>query len=343
MQRIKVPEAKQLPSGSWRCRVKMQNADRKSFTAQTKAEAEKQASDYVARYLAGVEEVKAKYDTVGACIDRYIDSRRNVRSPSTIRGYTAIRKNNFRPAMELNIHEVTRQQWQRFINTEAKQFSPKTVRNAWGLISSVLKEETGSTYDVALPSKSLNHHAFLDEEQVKVFLKAIEGTDIEIACLLGLHSLRLSEILALKWQSIDQKKKTITVKGALVMGEGREMIERSQNKTRQSTRVVPIIIPRLLELVKDRAKAERLVNISQWKLYRGINKACKENDLPLIGVHGLRHTFASICFSMKPPIPEKAVMEMGGWSDPTILREIYTHISDKQKESYVKTLSEFFT
>ena len=341
MQRIKIPEAKILPSGSWRCRVKMPDADRKSFTAQTKAEAEKQAADYVARYLAGVEEVKAKYDTVGACVNRYIDSRRNVLSPSTIRGYVRMRKYNFQPAMDLNIHEITRQQWQTLVNLEAKNYSPKSVRNAWGLMSSVIKDETGASVDVQLPKAAENHHPFLDDEQVKIFMELIKDTDIEAACLLGLHSLRLSEILALKWKGIDQKKKTITVKGALVMGEESKMIERDQNKTKQSTRVVPIIMPRLLELAAGKPKEENVAPFTDSQLYRAINAVCEANDLPKIGVHGLRHTFASICFYKG--IPEKAIMEMGGWSDPTILRDIYTHVSDRQKESYVKTLSEFFT
>lgn len=341
MQRIKIPEAKILPSGSWRCRVKMLNEDRKSFVAETKIEAERIAAEYVAKRIAGVEEEKAKAEKVGSCIDRYIENRRNILSPSTIYGYLKIRRNNFASAMDLNIHEVTKQQWQKIVNLEAKTYSPKSVRNAWGLMSSVIKEETGKTFEIALPAKAENHHPFLDDEQVKIFMKLIEGTDIEAACLLGLHSLRLSEILALKWQSIDQKKKTITVKGALVKGEGAKMYERDQNKTKQSTRVVPVIMPRLLELAKDKPKAEKIVTLTYAQLYHAINKLCEENDLPIIGVHGLRHTFASICFYKG--IPEKAIMEMGGWSDPQILRDIYTHVSDKQKESYVKTLSEFFT
>lgn len=341
MQRIKVPEAKILPSGNYRCRVQLPNGERKSFTAETKSAAEQKAADHVAKFLAGVEEEKIKYDTVGACIDRYIASRENIRSPSTIYGYKKIRKNNFQNVMSLNIHEITKQQWQKFVNEEAREFSPKTVRNCWGLISSVLKEETGNTFDIALPQQPENHHPFLDEEQVKVFMKLIENTDIELACLLGLHSLRLSEFLALDWKSIDQKKKTITVKGAIVKGEGAKLFERDQNKTKKSTRVVPIFMPRLLELANGKPKNEKIVTLTYGQLYHSINKLCEENNLPLIGVHGLRHTFASICFYKG--IPEKAIMEMGGWSDPAILRDIYTHVSDRQKESYVKSLSEFFT
>ena len=51
MKKVKVPEAEKLPSGSYRCRV-MVNGKSKSFTADTKRDAEQAALEYKIGLLA---------------------------------------------------------------------------------------------------------------------------------------------------------------------------------------------------------------------------------------------------------------------------------------------------
>lgn len=339
MKRIKVPEAKPIPSGSWRCRVQIEGK-RQQFVRDTKEEAEEAARQAVAAITAGVAEEKKKAATVGSCIDRYIFDRESILSPSTIRGYKIVRKSRFQGMMAKDIHAITQQQWQAAINLEAKTCKPKTIRNAWGLVSSVIKENTGSTPEVRLPAAAKNTRPFLDDQQTKTFLKAIRDTNIEAGAILALHSLRCSELMALTWGSIDTKRKTITVKGAMVLDDSNTLVLRDQNKTVTSQRIVPVIIPRLLELAKDKPASERIVKVTPQAMYKAINKICEASGLPNVGIHGLRHTFASICFYNG--IPEKAVMEMGGWSNPAVLREIYTHLSARQKNAYIDKLSGFF-
>lgn len=339
MAKIKVPPAAQLPSGRWRCRVVI-GERRCTFTADTKRGAEDAARQGVADFQAGVSTEKKKAATIGSCIDNYISSREAVLSPCTIRGYKGVRKSRFQQLMDKDIHAMTQQQWQAAVNAEARRVSPKTMRNAWGLMSSVIREETGSTPSVRLPAAAKNTRPYLDDQQTKTFLKAIRDTNIEPAALLALHSLRCSEILPLTWGSIDKKQKTITVKGAIVPDEHNILVQRDQNKTSASQRIVPIIIPRLLELAESHDHSDTIVSITPNWLYKSINAVCRKNDLPEIGIHGLRHTFASICFYQG--VPEKAVMDMGGWSNPAVLREIYTHLSARQKNAYIDKLSGFF-
>ena len=339
MKRIKVPEAQIIPSGSWRCRVQV-DGKRQQFVKDTKEEAEEAARQAVAAITAGVAEEKKKAATVGSCIDRYILDREAILSPSTIRGYKIVRKSRFQSMMGRDIHSITQQQWQAAINLEAKTCKPKTIRNSWGLISSVIKDATGAAPDVRLPAAAKNTRPFLDDQQTKTFLAAIKDTNIEAAAILALHSLRCSELLALTWGSIDCKRKIITVKGAMVPDETNTLVLRDQNKTTASQRIVPVIIPRLLELAKDQPQQDRIVQITPNWLYKSINEICEANDLPKVGIHGLRHTFASICFYNG--IPEKAVMDIGGWSNPAVLREIYTHLSARQKNVYIDKLSGFF-
>ena len=79
--------ARKLPSGNWRVLVytgKGANGKRQyeSFTASTKKQAEYLAAEFVAKRKYAVESM-----TVGEAIDRYIESKDAVLSPTTIAEY----------------------------------------------------------------------------------------------------------------------------------------------------------------------------------------------------------------------------------------------------------------
>ena len=95
--------AKKLPSGNWRVNLfvgKDINGKRiyKSFTAETKKQAEFLAAEYNLK-----RKEKPKEITVGDAIDGYIASKENVLSPSTIVGYKNIRKKSTVFTRSLNL------------------------------------------------------------------------------------------------------------------------------------------------------------------------------------------------------------------------------------------------
>jgi integrase len=71
-----------------------------------------------------------------------------------------------------------------------------------------------------------------------------------------------------------------------------------------------------------------------------INAVCRKNDLPEIGMHGLRHSFASLAYHLK--ISEKIAMQIGGWADATTMHKIYTHIGKADILKSENLLKEFF-
>ena len=99
--------AKKLPSGSWRVQV-LAGYDasgkkiQKSFTAPTKWEAEKMADEYK-RY----KKEKPTDKQVGKIIDEYIEIKSNVLSPTTIRGYKAIRATRLQSIMGEKLSRLT--------------------------------------------------------------------------------------------------------------------------------------------------------------------------------------------------------------------------------------------
>lgn len=85
--------AKKLPSGRWRIQIFIRKDENgknimKSFTADTRWQAEKYAAEFIENNKAEQERF-----TVAQALDGYIGLKENVLSPSTIRGYGIIRRN----------------------------------------------------------------------------------------------------------------------------------------------------------------------------------------------------------------------------------------------------------
>ena len=332
-----IPKANKLPSGNWYCRVKIDGISH-CITRKTKNEAIMAAIAFREEYT---DSADTSSMTVTQAIDRYIDERSNMLSPSTVRGYRAIQKNRFQSMMQRPISKVTQHQWAVAVNKEVKKCSPKTLKNAWAFISSVIRHTTGKIIKVNMPQEIPHELPWLTAEQIPVFLDAIKGTDIEISALLALEGLRRSELLAVTWDDIDIINGTVTVHGAMVEDENSQLVFREENKNKTSRRVVPFLIPQLREAVIAADKTSKyVVTIPIATMFQHINKICRENDLPEVGVHGLRRSFASLCYHLG--VSQEVAMRAGGWSTVETMRRIYTKISDKDTIREAGKLDGFF-
>ena len=330
---IKVPKPRQRGK-RWYLELRKEGV---TVIEDTEAEAIAKAQAIRAGFIEA--EKKPKAVTLETAIDNYINSRRNVLSPSTLAGYNTVKKNRFKSVMQKPISEVS--DWQQVINEEALECSPKTLKNAWGLISPALKNAGLTLPKVTLPQVAPKEPVYLSPEQIKTFVAALKGTSVEIAALLGLHSLRRSEIAALDWSNVDLEKRTIKVAGSVVPGENWTLVEKPTNKNRTSTRTIPIMIPELydaLEAVKD--KTGKVVTCYISTVYERVNKVCEDNGLPKLGVHGLRHSFASLAYHVR--MSEQAAMQIGGWSDYATMRKIYTHLSAQDVKQAENAMSDFY-
>lgn len=335
MKKVKVPEAEKLPSGSYRCRV-MVNGQKKSFTAPTKREAEQAALEYKIGLLA--EENERPEITIRKAIDEYLALKSGVLSPASVRGHRIKQRCYLQGIMDTPLSKLSAAAIQQEINSE--KCSPKTIRETWALIRPALKRY-GVSYDVSLPVVQSDEHAFLSADEIPVFLKEAEGSKYEIAFLLALHSLRVSEILGLRWENVDLKKQSITVRGATLFDENNKLVNKPTNKNRSSRRTIPIMIPRLLQLLSDAERtSEFVVTANPNSIRASANKICRKANLPEVGTHGLRHSFCSLAYKLG--ISEKVTMQLGGWSDYGTMRKIYTHIAQADISDSVQQIKNFF-
>lgn len=335
---LNIPKIIQLPSGSYSTKV-MVDGVRITITKDTLEECAAEATAIKYGAKEAKKKSKSKVLTLSDALDSYIEARTGSASPSTIYAYKRYKENCFQSMMKSDVHTTTDDQWQAAIRRESKGKSPKYIANVWGLIAAAILEATGRKPRVNLPAKEKKERPYLEPDQIKTFVSAIKGETIEIAALLALSSLRRSEIKALKWENIDFKKNSIRIAGAMVYtGDG--MVHKKQNKTNASNRVIPIIPPLREALEAAQRTSEYVVPYNGSWLYQRINEICAANGLPQVGVHGLRHSFASLAYHLQ--IPEKIAMEIGGWSDDGTMKKIYTHLAQKDIADRAKDFSNFF-
>lgn len=244
---LRNPTPVELPSGAYRCQVtvcgqRISVTDADPDVARAKALAMKAE-------LIQKEKRLPQQMTLRQVVENYIASKRPLLSPATLRGYRTILDNRFPEAMQQNPARLTEQQWQAYINQDANRCSAKTLKNAWALISAAVKQESGLDLHVSLPPVVRHARAYLDYEQIPRFVDAVRDQPCELPALLALCSLRRSEIVDLCWQDIDVVRSLIHVDGAAVFGEDEVLIYKETNKNETSQRTVPILIPRIAEIV----------------------------------------------------------------------------------------------
>ena len=260
-----------------------------------------------------------------------------------MRGYKKIRDLRFQSVMDFKLAEI--QNWQAVVNNEAKLCSAKTVKNSWGLVKSVLKENEMPIPNVRLPQMIEAEHEFLQPDQIKDFLEIINGEKYELVYLLAVHGLRSSEILGLDVGK-NLTENEIRVRGAKVQTETEsgavQYVQKDENKTIKSRRNVPVLIPRLEEMIKSETSEELQKKIPDHPeaARKRLNRILKNNGLPEVGLHGLRHSFASLCYHLG--LSEMQTMELGGWNDIFVMRKIYTHLAEKDRNDAKEKLKDFF-
>lgn len=334
---ISVPKARLLPSGKWNIQLR---AEGLSITEDTEALCVARARAVRAGFI----ELKKNPQSISlsAAIDNYIEKNRASLSPSTIRGYIEIKNGHFARQMSLAVGSKT--DWQAVIDKELEHFSLKTMKNAWAFVSMILKQNGVQPPVIKFPQKVLKERPWLDYEQIALFLEAVRDDPCETAALLALHSLRRSEVLGLMWANVDLKNNTITVSGSRVEDENGNYVYKETNKNVSSQRTVPIVIPRLRELLEVQSAgadpARFVVTLGPEALYKRINRVCEKAALPKVGCHGLRHSFASLGYHLQ--MSELEIMELGGWSEYQTVHKIYTHLAKQDRLHSTNKMAEFY-
>ena len=325
---IKVPKPRRLKSGAWNIELRKEG---ESITAATpEACIERARAVRVGFVKTEKPQPTLPFKTF---LRSYIDAVSPVLSPSTISGYESIYKHRYQSFMEQDISDID---WQAMINQDVTEVKPKTVRNDWGLVTAAFDFAGMPAPKVKLPKVPKPDRDFFDYEQIQIFLEAVKGRKCERACLLALHSLRMSEILALTQSSIVNGK--IQVRGAVVRNKDNEYVLKEQNKTYASTRDVDVMIPRLAEIWPQ--EGEQLEFQKHSSANSMLEDVCTKAGLPVLTMHELRHSFASLAYHLKWDV--MTTCQVGGWNNADTVQRIYTHLAEKDKNENIERMKAFY-
>lgn len=348
MEGVIFMKAKKLPSGSWNVQVFVgvdQNGKRirKSFTAPTKREAEYLAASFKAHHQEITRDSSSM--TLSEGIDKYIEFKGGTLSPSTIRGYRNVQKNNFRSIMCIKLNKLTVNKIQAAINLEIGSKKPKTLQNQIGFIKSVLKMYAPSLNlsAITLPQKEKFEAQELTMKEVVCLLKAIRDDPCAIPLFLAMcGGLRASELIGLTWADYSTIKKTIAVRKAIVPDENNKLVKKG-TKTTESKRTfeIPAFLAELLDKRINIDLNAPIITVSLPCIRSHLDKICMRNGIPHIRLHDLRHINASIMGFLG--IPLKYALERGGWDDVNTMDKIYQYSFSDEKKMVDDKINRFFT
>lgn len=326
---------KKLPSGMYQCQV-MVDGKRVSVVDESPAVAQAKA---VALKNGLIEERKSGPSmTVGQAIDRYIERKDAVLSPSTVAGYKRIRENALQDIMPIRLSELNQERVQRAVNKMAKEKSPKSVRKAHGLLSAVLAEyRPDMILRTTLPQKRKYDIAVPTDDDIGRIIGVARGTEMELPVLLAVWlGLRVSEILGLTWDSLEGDM--LHVKAAIVDGEGGP-VEKG-TKTYSGDR--KIRLPSYLaDLIKEQPKnGAHIISLSRRAIGGRFETICKQAGVRHFRFHDMRHANASIMLALG--IPDKYAMERMGHATNNMLKTVYQHTMRSKQDEVANMVDDYF-
>lgn len=331
----KLPTPQKLPSGVYRCQV-MVDGKRISVVDEDPAVAQAKA---VAIKNGLIEEKKTGPSmTVGQAIDRYIESKDAVLSPSTLRSYRSIRINSLGALEPIQLSILTQDAVQRHINTLSRESSPKYVRNVHGLLSAAIAAyRPDFVLHTTLPQKEKTEIQIPTMEEVQFLAEKSRGTAFELPFLLATWmGLRTSEIRGLTWDCIEGD--ILHVKQALVEGDSGPVLKTTKSYSGNRKIRIPPYIKELLA-VQPRTD-EYIVQYSRNALYNRLKRMCEKYGIPHYRFHDLRHVQASVMLALG--VPDKYAMERMGHASTNMLKTVYQHTMKSKSEEVADTVDNFF-
>jgi len=278
--------------------------------------------------------------TVLNASERYISSKENSLSPSTIRGYKLYLKALPELFKETLIDDVTEEQLQQLAKHLQSNHSVKYTKNIIGFLKSVLKMfRKNFSVNVTYATEIKEEPYIPTAAEVKSILEVAKGGRFEIPIMLAACcGLRRGEILALTPDDLEENN-VLHIKKDVVQTDSGKFVLKNCPKTKGSVRDV-FVPEEIAKLIRER----KVVcdchpnSINDWLI-----RTEKKLGIQEFSFHKLRHYFCTTLH--ENGVPDATIMKLGGWSDPSVMTRIYRHGRtdyDVMKNAAMKTADGIF-
>lgn len=295
--------------------------------------------------------------TFGAWLAAWLDdyAALNV-TPKTLERYREIARLHVTPALgDVPLQKLTTSQLQRYYRGKLDGLANATVRQHRAIVHAALRQAVAERLlslnpddAVKLKTPRRAEMTTLSAEQGRALLAQMQakGSPFYVPTMLALSTgMRRGEIVALRWRDVDLKRATVKVRRSVEQTD-HGTLRVKETKTASGTREVPLPVTAVaaLKAHRTRQKRQRLEVGDLWRendlvwpawdgemrkpdsLSSGFSNFVRRTakDVPAIGFHGLRHTYASMLAAAgRSP---RDIAAMLGHASPAFTMATYAHV-----------------
>lgn len=342
----------------------------------TKKEAEIALADLITQVEKG-----EYFETENMCLKEYLDHWLETYVKVSVSLSTQIRYKEFCVTISKHIGKVSLKQLkpnviQNFYSNliDEGRLAKSTILKMHRMLHLALKHAVGwqminnnPAVNVTAPKPEHVEMKVWDADTVKLFLEKIKNDAIYIPVLIAVTTgMRQGEICALKWDNINFKTESISVKHTLQKYKKEFIL--NQPKTKKSIRTIDMMALTIKELKEHRKNQLEMIMLFRHE-YNDENYVCAWNDgrpydphyvskkfadtvddiymnenkkikFPKIRFHDLRHTHATLM--LQQGINPKIVSERLGHSQIGITLDTYSHVLPNMQKEAVEKLNAVF-
>jgi integrase len=294
----------------------------------------------------GLPQPKKEVPTLKEFAPRFLEghARANQQKPSGVVAKESILRVHLIPLFgDMRLDEITTEQVQR-LKQRMKDRAPKTVNNTLTVLQTMLKKAVewdvieGMPCTIGWIRTAKPSVGFYDFPEYERFLAGARDTDMGayvIALLGGDAGLRLGEMIGLEWRDVDFAKRQLCVQRSDWRGH---VTAPKSGRLRYVG-----MTARLAAALKEHRhlRSARIIcqpdgsPLTQWMVRDQVERAARKGNVPMKGVHHLRHTFCSH-LAMRGA-PARAIQELAGHQDLRTTQR-YMHLSPAAAESAIRLL-----
>ena len=363
---------------------KLYNGEYKEFYGRTVKEVKEKIQEFESRNMY-IKKTEVRKQTFGEYLENWfinvrvyeVESSTYLRNEQTINYH--IKDSSLYNAQMVNIDSEL---CQSLINKLSEKYSRSTISKVYVLLNmcfnyAFTKEHIGENpmMKVKMPKESSlvtkkKEAKWLSSSDVEKFVQEAErvntrefrikgkvgervyGVNAYYAILIIYTGLRIGELMALTWEDIDFKNKTLNVNKSRAKGkiDGKTTLYIKDPKSESGTRIIPLSDRAIYALQKIKEYSTELKlnsdnnlivanTSSESNITRTINRmlfraGCETEKC---GLHALRHTFGSLL--LEKGVDLKTISYLLGHSDITVTANIYLHITREKAINSIEVLN----
>lgn len=302
-------------------------------------------------------------------------------SPRTYQGYVEKSKTILEHLGNMQLQKIELYHLQKFISDlQIEGKSPKSLRHYYSILKMCFDDaimcrhiSLNPTRNLKLPSMRRKELSIMTKEEQLVFESFMKKYRMGPAYIvLANTGLRAGELSGLTWKDVDFENKALYVRRGMqkitTYDDDFNKVKRERKvtdvKTENSYRIVPMLdkVVRVLKEYKQKIQVEQeeLAElgeeikdddfifktkcnhpITSEYLRKTCQEICKSNNFRKVGIHELRHTFATR--SIEAGIDLRVLQEILGHASYSTTADIYVHILGQVKLSQMNRLEDYLT